>query len=300
MISPRRSFKDIFNDETNSIKYLIDRDIIRQPTSCLKCCGISFSLHRKNWRCCVKSCRKEVSIFDSTFFENMKLKVNDFMELAYYWLVGVKTLNLITITGHSSQTITNYCHSLRKMVSDSLGFEDIVIGGENIVVEIDESKFGKIKHNRGHSVNGAWVLGGVERTTERKMFLLEVPDRAAETLIRKIKTYVKPGSIIITDCFKSYATLHNFYTHLTVNHSIEYVDSVSGAHTNTIEGTWGAIKYRISPRNRTASVSEDGNISMDGINEFLGEFQWRRKNHSDLWNGFMDSLKNYLQYDNFE
>ncbi len=38
-----------------------------------------------------------------------------------------------------------------------------MIGGKNIVVEIDESKFGKRKYHRGHRVEGVWVLGMVER-----------------------------------------------------------------------------------------------------------------------------------------
>ena len=35
------------------------------------------------------------------------------------------------------------------------------IGEDGIIVEIDESKFGKRKYNRGHRVDGCWVLGGV-------------------------------------------------------------------------------------------------------------------------------------------
>ena len=296
MIPPLSTLQHVFENEENSIKYLVENNVFKPPSVCEKCNYDNFSQHRKNWRCCRKNCRKEVSITQKTFFKNTKLKINEILRLSYYWLVGVKTLGLINISSHSSQTITNYCHYFRQIVGDSLDFEDIIIGGENVIVEIDESKFGKRKYNRGHDVNGAWVLGGVERTPERKLFLLEVPDRTAETLINIIKTHVKPHSIIITGCFKSYSTLHNFFRHLTVNHSIEYVDSTTGAHTNTIEGTWGAIKYRISPRNRTSSVQDDGSVSMDGINEFLAEFQWRRKNAHNLWSGFINALQ-IVMYD---
>ena len=34
---------------------------------------------------------------------------------------------------------------------------------------------------------------------------------------------------------------HDF-THLTVNHSLYFVDPSTGAHTNTIESTWRALK----------------------------------------------------------
>ena len=37
-------------------------------------------------------------------------------------------------------------------------------------MEIDESKFGKRKHNRGHSVEGQWVFGGVERGSGKVFF----------------------------------------------------------------------------------------------------------------------------------
>ena len=36
------------------------------------------------------------------------------------------------------------------------------IGGPGIVDEIDDSKFGKRKYNRGRKVDGCWVFGGIE------------------------------------------------------------------------------------------------------------------------------------------
>ncbi|KAM0683388.1 hypothetical protein COBT_004061, partial [Conglomerata obtusa] len=48
------------------------------------------------------------------------------------------------------------------------------IGGENSVVEIDESKFANRKYNRGHRIVGSWDVGIVERTSSRKIVLLPV------------------------------------------------------------------------------------------------------------------------------
>ena len=211
--------------------------------------------------------------------------------MAYYWLTGVKSKALQIITGHSTKTIAYYFTHFRMLVSDSLDLEDIIIGGEGITVEIDEAKFGKNKYHRGHPVNGAWILGGVERTSERKLFLIDVPDRTANTLLSNILTHVRPGSIVITDCFKSYSNLPDIYRPLTVNHSVEFVDSQTGACTNTIEGTWNGIKTKTAPRNRTSSFHGPTEKRQNGIDDHLGEFQWRRKNSGDVWSGFLEAIK---------
>ena len=70
-----------------------------------------------------------------------------------------------------------------------------MIGGDGLIVKIDESKFGKSKPYRGHHV-GVWVLGGVERTIERKVFLVPVEDGSSETLKWIINSHVISGSII--------------------------------------------------------------------------------------------------------
>lgn len=57
------------------------------------------------------------------------------------------------------------------MVEGILKAKDNTIDGEGIIVEIDESKFGKRKSHRGHRVEGAWMVRGIERTRQKKVFL---------------------------------------------------------------------------------------------------------------------------------
>ncbi|CEF61512.1 Aspartic peptidase domain-containing protein [Strongyloides ratti] len=82
---------------------------------------------------------------------------------------------------------------LRQLVTDALDTEECVNGGESIVVEIHETKMGKRKNNRGHLVDGVWVVGGVEKTTERSVFAFPVEKQNSETLLEVIKKHVKPG-----------------------------------------------------------------------------------------------------------
>jgi transposase-like protein len=88
-------------------------------------------------------------------------------------------------------------------------------------------------------VEGVWVLGGVERTARRKIFLAVVPCRNAETLTAVIRRFVKPGSLIYSDCWRAYSGLEDEegmrWVHEVVNHSVEFVTE-DGVHTNSIEG----------------------------------------------------------------
>jgi hypothetical protein len=208
------------------------------------------------------------------------------MFLAYHWLAGARHDFLCKVGGFASQTVTDFFGHLRQLVADSLDEEDCVIGGEGIRVELDETKLGKRKFNRGHRVEGVWVFGGVEITNERKVFLCIVDRRDAHTLRSQILKYVRRGSIIVTDFWRGYLGLEELgYVHHRVNHSEGFVDPISGACTNTIEGTWSGLKLKIPIRNRT--VECEGN---------LWEFIWRRRHASDLWEGFLDAL-NKVSYE---
>ncbi|GFX15665.1 putative transposase-like protein [Trichonephila clavipes] len=101
-----------------------------------------------------------------------------------------------------------------------------------------------------HFVEGQWVFGGVERETGHCL-LVAVHDRTAETLLCLIESLIEPGTTVISDCWKSYERLsERGYYHLTVNHSLEFVDSETGAHTNTIEVTWRHFKASLPEYNR--------------------------------------------------
>ncbi|EFX76174.1 hypothetical protein DAPPUDRAFT_55428, partial [Daphnia pulex] len=80
------------------------------------------------------------------------------------------------------------------------------------------------------------VFGGVERETGR-CFLVVVPDRSEATLLALIKQWILPGTIIYSDCWKSYHNIKN-YNDMTVNHDQFYNDPITGAHTNTVEGSY--------------------------------------------------------------
>lgn len=116
------------------------------------------------------------------------------------------------------------------------------IGGDGIIVEIDEAKFGRRKYHRGRLITGQWLFDGIQRDT-KKMFVVPVISRKAEILLPLIQKYIAPGSIIYSDCWKAYEQIDkNIYQHHTVNHSENFVDPRTGIHTQNIEREWRNIR----------------------------------------------------------
>ena len=217
--------------------------------------------------------RRNISQIYAVFDSSMECR--RILRLAYLWLTNVPSSAATSMTGHSNKTVSIFYRYFRSMVAGMVDEEDQYIGGEGVIVELDETKMGKRKYNRGHRVEGVWVLGGDERTSERRIFMARVDDRSSATILAVILKFVRPGSIVITDLWRSYSQLSGNLglTHLTVNHSQTYKDKESSACTNTIEGTWIGLKVRMPPRNRVSC----------GIDESLLEFVWCRKNANNLW-----------------
>ncbi len=92
----------------------------------------------------------------------------------------------------------------------------------------------------------------VERTAAKRKLIIPVPDRKGYTLLHVLKRFVNPESIIYSDCWKGYSKIKDYFSgHLYVNHSLGFKDPITGVHTNTIEGSWGAIKAKIPKAYRT-------------------------------------------------
>jgi ISXO2-like transposase domain len=288
---PRReSLSRVFYDEDACIQYLIENQIILRVIFCDSCRGnMTLRMNKKIYRCTTHSCRKEKPLRHDSFFTRSKLPLRKIMQIGYDWLLKTPSTSIVSSTGCSSGTVSSFLGYFRQLVASSLDEEDMVIGGENVTVEIDECKLGKRKYNRGHRVDGLWILGGVERTEARRCFLVEVADRSPETLLSVISEHVAPGSLVLTDCWKGYLRLSNALNvaHMTVNHSQVFVDPNTGCCTNTIEGTWNGVRLSIPPRQRTSQIAPD----------CLFEFIWRRKNASNLWRGLIEALKN-ISYPN--
>lgn len=199
-----------------------------------------------SWCCQTPNCKKKLSIRKCSFFSDSKLTLKAILSIVYHWffrcpqkLAGFEA-GLSNYTEKcGNKTVIDMYNFFRDVCRESLITDGEQIGGPGKIVKIDESAFGKRKYNRGSRRNTYWVFGGVERDSNNG-FLVAVKKRNKPLLWPLIVKYIRLGTTKISDGWKAYIGLDtiNNYKHQVVNHSLNFKDPDTGAHTNTCEGSW--------------------------------------------------------------
>lgn len=162
------------------------------------------------------------------------------------------------------------------------------VGGQGLTVEIDETLYARRKYNRGRQLPEQWVFGGVCRENNQ-VFLCAVDRRDKSTLHDCIKNFIEPGSTIMSDMWKGYEGIEKIegfnFKHYTVNHTENFVDPETGAHTQRIESTWNSLK-------RTNKLH--CGTSREMMDSYLCEFIWRRRHSGKDY--FAEILKNIANF----
>ncbi|VDK67022.1 unnamed protein product [Cylicostephanus goldi] len=211
------------------------------------------------------------TILGGSFFSQCRIAVVKVFALSYLWVreLGlVKDKSYELGIGHTS--IVQWEQYFRDVCCQYFRRNRPVLGGFGHVVEIDETCVTKRKYNRGRIVRRhQWLFGGYERGSGRS-FLVLVRRRDARTLLRLITKYIRPGTTILSDCWQAYnriTALPQLYTHLTVNHQVNFVNPQTGAHTQNIESHWQRFKRM---------AKQKCGINNRRYGDYLKEFLWRR------------------------
>ena len=224
---------------------------------------------RYYWECPVRHCRKRRSIRAGSIFEDSKVSLAKWLYIIFLWSIEESNKKVSLLSGISLCTVVTLLQKLRDICSLKIMHSNVKLGGRGKTIEIDESMFGnKRKYNRGRISRGTWVFRMVERGSGRAL-TFRVPNRTRETLVTGlIQQFVEPGTTIISHKFSPYFNVnHVGYVHLMVNHSENFVDPYTGAHTNTIEGLWSQVKRKLKAMNGTLRSQLPG---------YLDEFNWRK------------------------
>lgn len=239
--------------------FLFEKKLIFDSLECVHC-SIEMKLSRFNgsplgfnWRCLNTECKHyqtTLSVLHGSFFENSALSPIKTLKIVFYLLKKTKQSNIISFLGVDQKTILRIKKKLIALIKDYFLENPIRLGGANKVVQIDEAKLNfNVKSHRGRSaIAPDWAITMVDVSTfPGRGYAEMVPDRSAATLVPIIESVVRSGSSIHTDEWSAYSTLNNrnSYNHLKLAHKYNFVDPISGVHTQNVESFNNKIKTDI-------------------------------------------------------
>jgi hypothetical protein len=145
--------------------------LVQNMKKTCKVCGSSAEVRFNKGiylRCTLRMCRKEVAIFRDTILHRSRSDPITVLKILKYWVYKTSSGYIAGYLGLNKNTVSSYLRRMRNFLEERYLDSLPIIGRPGIIVEVDESKFGKRKYNRGHGVDGVWVLGMVERTLKEE------------------------------------------------------------------------------------------------------------------------------------
>lgn len=252
----RTQLFNILNNEQTKFDFLIANNLLQSEHICSKCGARKQIIDLINRRCNLRyngiKCLAQESIFKNSIFENAKIDVSTVLFLLYEWCVNILTCDAAVEYNCSQSTVSIWYKKFRAIsVIIYNTFLNEPIGGENIIVQIDETCLVKNKYHQGRILsNQKWIFAGVVLGDHSKCFFEYVVRRNEETLLDVIRRKILPGTIIMSDMWGGYQNIENRlpeygYRHFTVNHSENFVNPITGAHTQSIESFWSVTKRNL-------------------------------------------------------
>ena len=237
------------------------------------------------WKCQNKECIKfklTKSVRCGSFFENSRISLQSWIHAIYLWCQRISVKTASQMLNLSEKTVVDMYSFFRQVCSKYFEAHPIQLGGADTVVQIDESMFcHKPKHHRGRATKTeVWVFGLVDTSTTPGVGYMEiVSKRDSQTLLPIIQKVVRPGTTLHSDQWKAYLNISRDlgFRHQTVNHQENFVDPITGVHTQSIESYWNRQKNFIK--------------SMRGVRRpllksYLDEFMWRERHSSNAFDFF--------------
>jgi len=241
------------------------------------------------WKC--RICNSKISVRQGNWLSDSRIDFVTIVRFIYGWCWERSSLKWCQHElGVANNFVIDWNNYMREVcVHSLLNREHKMIGGEGMIVEIDESLFTKRKNNTGRVLPQQWVFGGICRETN-DCFIVEVPNRSASTLFPAIVENIKVGTTIYSDSWRGYITseLENAgLHHFKVNHRYNFVDETTGVHTQNIERLWGSAKWRNKRHRGTAR---------NHLYSYLAEFMWRKQqpNEVDKFDAIMSAIADYM------
>ena len=221
------------------------------------------------------ACRKQFTVTVGTVYESSHIPLHKWLQATYLMCSSKKGMSALQIQRTLEITYKSawfMCHRIREAMTDG---NVSPIGGQNKVVEVDETYVGgkeKNKHasKRLRAGRGAVGKAPVVSLVERggKVRSMHLPEVTAKTLRPILTRHIDKQTYLMTDEAKVYpAVTGSFAGHGSVNHSGgEYVRGMFW-HTNTVENYFSILKRGI--------VGTFHHVSQQHLSRYVAEFDFR-------------------------
>ncbi len=222
------------------------------------------------------ACRKPFTVKIGTIFESSHVKLHMWLQAIHLLCSskkGFSTRQLQRTLGCGMKTAWFLGHRIREAMKDGA---PMPLGGDNEVVEVDETYVGGKAKNRAYRepLPKKAVVALVERDGRARSF--HVASVTSKTLKPIIKEHAKAESFLMTDESPIYPGIaREFGGHGTVNHSAdEYVRLGGFLHTNTVENFFSVMKRGI--------YGTYQHVSEAHLQRYLDEFSFRHNEREAL------------------
>ena len=109
-------------------------------------------------------------------------------------------------------------------------------------------------------------------------FFVAIPTRDAATLLPILQPFFLQGTTVVSDLWAAYNTIDSLgYQHLTVNHSLHFVDPETHATISHLESMWSRAKKRKKRKCGTSRAHLDSYLI-----EFLGRQHFNKDPFQNL------------------
>lgn len=195
------------------------------------------------WRC--TGCQKQFSAKKGTIFEDSPIKLSKW--LPAMWLIanaknGISSYELGRSLGVTQKTAWFMNHRIRlamragsfEKLSGPVEADETYIGGQARFMHHEKRK----AKSRDGGAGKVMVMGALQRGGQVRLKIAEKADR--KTIQAFMFKHVDEYATLITDGHKGYTPMAFYFTHLSVDHAVEYVRG--RIHTNGMENFWSLLK----------------------------------------------------------
>lgn len=241
----------IFHDEAKAREWLEAR-VWANGRNCPHCGVVNQSTlmkgksHRPGLYQC-NACREPFTVTVGTLYERSKVPLHTWLAVTHLMMAskkGMSALQISRMIGKPYKTVWFLCHRVRESLKPAPGVAPL--GGQNKVVEADETYVGGKAKNRAHRQPAPKqpVFSLVERDGNVRSF--HMPTVSAKTLGPVISANVHKASALMTDESPIYPKIGaGFSLHGTVNHSANEYARAFFWHSNTVEGYFSLLKRAV-------------------------------------------------------